>query len=96
MFQKQREVQLYAFPYLLHTDSLSACVQMGTSLGEVCVCEDWEEGMDHSGLGNGVFENYFKQWDVPRVLVRAGNKPRLISSKMKGHSVMCSAVSFQH
>lgn len=95
MFQK-REVQLHAFPYLLHTDSLSAYLQMGTSLGEVCVCEDWEEGMDHSGLGNGVFENYFKPWNSPMFLVRAGNEPSLLSSKTKEYSLKYSTVSFQH
>lgn len=37
--------------------------------------------MDHSELGNGVFENHSRLWDLPRVLVRAGNKPRLLPVK---------------
>lgn len=71
------EVPLFA-PHRL-TECLSPD---GGRLEEVCVCEDWEEGMDH-WLGNGVFENYFKTWDVPSVLIRAGNEPSILSSKMK-------------
>ena len=38
MFQKQGEVQLHEFPYLLHTDSLNTCLEMGTALEKhVCV-----------------------------------------------------------
>lgn len=59
-------------------------------------CEEWEEGMDDSALRNGVFENHSKPWDLPVVLVRAGKEPSLLCSKMKGYSLMCPNVSFQH
>lgn len=50
--------------------------------------------MNHSKMGNGVFETHSWVWDLTKVLVKVGNEPSLLSSKMKGYNFMFPALRF--
>lgn len=65
----------------------------GSAFREVGVCGLGRKRMDHSRMGNGVFENHFWVWDLIRVLVKVGNEPSLFS-KMKGYNFMFPALRF--